>query len=79
MDVLLIPFQPDEPADVSVVGVNYNAGHLLDQMFAALTAARGSLHLQVIIVDNASRDDSARDLKRDLLQVEGQVRRTRGV
>jgi N-acetylglucosaminyl-diphospho-decaprenol L-rhamnosyltransferase len=59
MDVLPIPFQADEPVDVSVVVVNYNTGHLLEQMFAALEAARGRLHLQVIIVDNASRDGSA--------------------
>jgi hypothetical protein len=41
MDVLPSTFSARKPADVSVVGVNYyNAGHLLDQMFAALEAAR---------------------------------------
>jgi GT2 family glycosyltransferase len=46
-------------ADVSVVVVNFNTGHLLGRMFAALEAGRGDLRLQVIVVDNASRDNSA--------------------
>jgi N-acetylglucosaminyl-diphospho-decaprenol L-rhamnosyltransferase len=49
----------DKRADVSVVVVNYNTAHLLDEMFAALEAARGALSLQMIVVDNASRDGSA--------------------
>jgi hypothetical protein len=48
----------DGAVDVSVVVVNYNTAHLLPRMFAAIEAARGSLRLQVIVVDNASRDDS---------------------
>jgi hypothetical protein len=49
--------------DVSVVVVNYNTAHLLGRMFAALEAARGKLSLQVIVVDNASRDDSVAVLR----------------
>jgi GT2 family glycosyltransferase len=45
--------------DVSVVVVNFNTAHLLGRMFAALEAGRGDLRLQTIVVDNASRDDSA--------------------
>jgi GT2 family glycosyltransferase len=44
--------------DVSVVVVNYNTGRLLDRMFAALNAASGSLKVEIIVVDNASTDDS---------------------
>ncbi len=44
--------------DVSVVVVNFNTAHLLHRMFAALDAARGPLSLEVIVVDNASRDNS---------------------
>jgi len=44
--------------DVTVVIVNYNTGHLFDRMFSALAAAQGTLRLQTIVVDNASRDDS---------------------
>jgi len=60
---------PDVPAsaptaDVSVVIVNYNTAHLLEQLRESLDAARGSLSLQIIIVDNASRDDSLARLKR---------------
>lgn len=56
-DALPIPSQTGEP-DVTVVVVNYNTGHLLERFFAALDAARGELNLQVIVVDNASRDNS---------------------
>ena len=48
---------------MSVVVVSYNTVHLLDQMFAALNAARGKLQLQIIVVDNASRDGSAAFLR----------------
>jgi GT2 family glycosyltransferase len=48
---------------VSVIVVNYNTVHLLDRMFAALDAGRGDLKLQVIVVDNASRDNSAEVLR----------------
>src|SRR5262249_21858662 len=44
--------------DLSVVVVNYNTAHLLDQMFTALEASRGTLKLEVVVVDNASRDGS---------------------
>ena len=53
----------DERPDVTVVVVNYNTAHLLGRMFAALEAGRGTLKLQVIVVDNASRDGSAEVLR----------------
>lgn len=59
MDTPPVPFQADEHPDVTVVVVNYNTAHLLDRMFAALEAGRGVLRLQLIVVDNASRDGSA--------------------
>ena len=52
-----------EQPDVSVVIVNYNTAHLLDRMFAALAAGRGDLRLQIIVVDNASRDNSVEVLR----------------
>jgi N-acetylglucosaminyl-diphospho-decaprenol L-rhamnosyltransferase len=52
-----------EEPDVSVVVVNYNTGYLLDRMFAALDAAKGSLRIQIIVVDNASTDNSVEILK----------------
>src|SRR5262245_50158990 len=59
MDTLpAFPPQVDERPDVTVVVISYNTAHLLDQMFAALEAARGALRLQVLVVDNASRDNS---------------------
>jgi GT2 family glycosyltransferase len=47
----------DEP-DLSIVIVNYNTAHLFDRLFSSLAAAQGTLKLQTILVDNASRDDS---------------------
>jgi len=44
--------------DLSVVVVNFNTAHLLDRMISALSAAQGKLKIQLIIVDNGSRDSS---------------------
>lgn len=44
---------------VSVIVVSYNTRHLLDEMFRCLRAAAQAAQLQVIVVDNASRDQSA--------------------
>jgi GT2 family glycosyltransferase len=49
--------------DVSVVVVNFNTAHLLGRMFAALEAGRGDLKLQVIVIDNASHDNSVEVLR----------------
>lgn len=57
-------------ADVSVVVVNYNTAHLLHDMWNALERARGDLRLQIIVIDNASRDDSVALLQRDFPQLE---------
>ena len=44
--------------DITIALVNYNTGHLLDRLFSAIAAAQGDLKLQMIVIDNASRDDS---------------------
>ena len=44
--------------DVSVVAVSYNTAHLLGKMWDALTRSRAHIDLEMIVVDNASRDDS---------------------
>lgn len=46
------------PPDVSVLVVNYNTRHLIDRMMTSLTAAAGNLRLQMIVVDNNSKDGS---------------------
>lgn len=46
------------PVDVSVIVVNYNTARLLSKMRDALMCSQGSLSLQTIVIDNASRDDS---------------------
>jgi len=50
---------PGEACDLSIIVVNYNTAHLLDEMFSAVRAAIGGLSVQTIVVDNASRDGSA--------------------
>ena len=59
---------PDLGVDVSVLIVNYNTAHLLHEMWSALSASRGSLRLQTIVVDNASRDESLSTMSRELPQ-----------
>ena len=60
----------DHHTDLTVVVVNYNTAHLLYRMFAALEAAKGALTLQVIVVDNASRDGSVEILRAQFPSVE---------
>jgi len=50
-------------ADIAVILVSYNTAHLLDDCLGALRAAARSLRLQIIVVDNASRDDSVQRLR----------------
>jgi N-acetylglucosaminyl-diphospho-decaprenol L-rhamnosyltransferase len=56
--------------DVSVIIVNYNTAHLLPRTLAALEAGCGQLRLQVIVVDNASRDQSVEFLRKEFPNVE---------
>ena len=55
---------------MSVIVVNYNTGHLLKDMWDALMRSRGRLNLQVIFIDNASRDDSVMRLRRDFAEAQ---------
>src|SRR5262245_50665171 len=66
MDMLPISDQPD----ISVVIVSYNTAHLLGRMFAALHASQGTLKLQVVVIDNASRDRSVEILRTEYPSVE---------
>jgi N-acetylglucosaminyl-diphospho-decaprenol L-rhamnosyltransferase len=52
-----------EPPDATVIVVSYNTEHLLKRMFDALEASRGTLQIQIIVVDNASRDGSVHFLR----------------
>lgn len=69
-DALPNPLHAGERPDVTVVVVSYNTAHLLDRLFGTLEAARGSLRLQVIVVENASRDGSAYILRTKYPDVE---------
>ena len=47
-------------SDLAVVVVNYNAGEYLARCVASVVAARAGLVVDVLVVDNASHDGSAR-------------------
>lgn len=46
------------PADLAVVIVNYNTGDYLERCLASLEKHRGDVELDVLVIDNASRDAS---------------------
>jgi N-acetylglucosaminyl-diphospho-decaprenol L-rhamnosyltransferase len=50
-------------ADITIAIVNYNTAFLLDRLFSALAAAQGRLKLQIIVIDNVSRDNSLEILR----------------
>lgn len=62
----MTPPPPSNDVDVSILVVNYNTAHLLREMWGALKASQGSLKLQTIVVDNASRDDSLATLRAEM-------------
>src|SRR5262249_38792404 len=70
MEAQPISSPTDEHPDVTVIVVSYNTAHLLDRLFAALDSARAALKLQVIVVDNASRDNSLEILRTQYPDVE---------
>jgi GT2 family glycosyltransferase len=70
MATLPTPSRVDDGPDVTVLVVNYNTAFLLEPMFTALEASRGALKLQVIVVDNASRDGSVKVLRAKYPNVE---------
>lgn len=48
------------PADLAVVVVNHNAGAYLERCLATVMASIGGMEVDVVVVDNASSDGSAR-------------------
>ena len=56
--------------DLSIVIVNYNTAHLLAEFFAAVDAGIGALSVQIIVIDNASRDGSVQMIHQRYPQVE---------
>ena len=62
---------PQDPQiDLSIVVVNYNTSHLLDELFASIARATQGLSLQLIVVDNASTDTSVEYLRRTAYPIE---------
>ncbi len=70
------PIAAEPRPDVSVIVVNYNTAHLLHRMWDALQGSRGDLRLQIIVVDNASRDDSVAMLQSDFGEAQLIVNKT---
>lgn len=59
-----------DAVDVTALVVNYNTRDLLAPCVASLRAGAAGLRLQIVIVDNASRDGSADVLRRDFADCE---------
>lgn len=55
--------------DVSVVIVSYNVCELLDQCLSSVFAAKERLRIEVIVVDNASKDDTVTRVRQKYPQV----------
>ncbi|MCA0454187.1 MAG: glycosyltransferase family 2 protein [Chloroflexi bacterium] len=55
--------------DVSVVIVNYNTREPLRRCLDSIRAEHGTLEVEVIVVDNASKDDSAAMIRQDYPEV----------
>ncbi len=63
----LVPIKSDSKPDIAITAilVSYNTATLLPDAIGALRIAAGSISLQTIIIDNASRDDSVALIRRD--------------
>jgi N-acetylglucosaminyl-diphospho-decaprenol L-rhamnosyltransferase len=57
-------FSMADRVDISVIVVNYNTAHLLERCIDALRIASAGLEVGMVIVDNASRDDSVAVIRR---------------
>lgn len=53
------PSPPGSPVDLAIVILNYNTGDLLRACLDSIFAAQGAFTYSVLVVDNASTDDSA--------------------
>jgi N-acetylglucosaminyl-diphospho-decaprenol L-rhamnosyltransferase len=60
----------DARVDLTIVLVSYNTSHLLERLFRCLRAASGDLNIQIIVVDNGSKDDSVALLRSKYSHVE---------
>jgi N-acetylglucosaminyl-diphospho-decaprenol L-rhamnosyltransferase len=52
------PAEPAPAAELAVVIVNYNTGAYLERCLASLERHRGRIDVDVLVIDNASRDES---------------------
>lgn len=60
----------DTRVDVTAIIVNYNTGHLLAPAIEALRVSAQRMSLQIVLLDNASRDDSARLMREQFADCE---------
>ena len=57
------PTDSGQGVDVTAIIVNYNTAHLLDEAINALRLSCAGMRLQIVLVDNASRDGSVAVIK----------------
>ena len=68
------PHQPKQPPDLSIVIVNWNVCNLLQKCLASTYPTDGqdnTLAIEVIVVDNASTDDSVEMVRQMFPQEDG--------
>ncbi len=59
-----------ERPDISIIVVSYNTAAILERLFDTINAGRGSLDIQIIVVDNASQDESIETIRRHCPEAE---------
>jgi GT2 family glycosyltransferase len=55
--------------DLSVIIVNFNTASLLKECLNSIEETRGDIHLEILVVDNNSMDQSVEMIKKDFLKV----------
>jgi len=55
--------------DLSVIIVNFNTAHLLKECLYSVEQTRGDVHLEILVVDNNSRDSSVEMVEKNFPQV----------
>lgn len=58
-----MPDKENFDKDISIIIVNYNVKEFLDNLLSSINKAAGNLNIEIIVVDNASKDHSVPYLK----------------
>jgi hypothetical protein len=62
--------QGEQPTDLTIIIVSYNTAHLLGRLIGSIYASDTSASMQIVVVDNASSDNSVDVLRSRYPQIE---------